>query len=87
MEAMTETEKPWEYLHQISYSLLNLDNMHIIEHDLNNSVGYGWYCIPLSTHDVLAEGNMENVSKTIPINISKTPGVMENVLIGADCSQ
>jgi len=29
---------------------------------------------------------MENISKTIPINISKTPGVVENVLIRAYCS-
>jgi len=29
---------------------------------------------------------MENISKTIPINISKTPGIVENVLIRADCS-
>jgi hypothetical protein len=35
---------------------------------------------------VFAEGNMSNISKTIPINISKTPGKIENVLIGADCS-
>ena len=87
MEAMTETEKPQGDLHQRSYSLLNLDNMQGIEHDLNNSVGYGWYQIPISTHDVLAEGNMANSSKTIPINISKTPGVIENVLTGVDCSQ
>jgi len=61
--------------------------MQEIEQDLNNSVGYGWYRSPVSTHDVLAEGNMEKKMKTIPINISKTPGVMENVLIGSDCSQ
>lgn len=34
---------------------------------------------------MLKEGNMSNISKMIPINISKTPQVIENVLIGVDC--
>jgi hypothetical protein len=41
---------------------------------------------PLEKHDVYAEGNMANISETILINISKTPGIVENVFIGADCS-
>jgi hypothetical protein len=40
----------------------------------------------LATHEVYAKGNMENINETIPINISRTPGVVENVFIGADCS-
>jgi hypothetical protein len=42
---------------------------------------------PLAKHDVYAEGNMVNISETIPINISRTPDVVENVFIGEDCSQ
>ena len=34
----------------------------------------------------MAEGNMANLSPTIPINISHDPGKIENVYIGADCS-
>jgi hypothetical protein len=41
---------------------------------------------PLATHRVYAEGNMETIIETIPIEISKALGVMENVFIGADCS-
>jgi hypothetical protein len=41
---------------------------------------------PLATHIVYAEGNMETITKMIPIDISRTLGVMENVFIGADCS-
>jgi hypothetical protein len=41
---------------------------------------------PLETHVVYAEGNMENISETIPINISRNPEVVENVFIGVDCS-
>jgi hypothetical protein len=29
---------------------------------------------------------MDNISETIPINISKTHGIIENVFIGTDCS-
>jgi len=60
--------------------------MQEVKRDLKSSVGYDWFCGPVSTHDVFAEGNMSNISKTILINISKTPGVIENVLIGADYS-
>ena len=41
---------------------------------------------PLATHEVYAKGNMETIAETIPINISRTPGVVENVFVGADCS-
>jgi hypothetical protein len=40
----------------------------------------------LATPEVYAEGNMENIVENIPINISRTPGIMENVFVGADCS-
>jgi len=86
MEAMTKTKRPWGDLHHISCSLLNLKNMQEIEKDLKNSVGYGWFCNPVTTHEVFAEGNMSNILKTIPINISKNHGIVENVLIGANYS-
>ena len=34
----------------------------------------------------MADGNMVNISPTIPINISHDPGKIENVYIGAECS-
>ena len=42
--------------------------------------------VPLDTHDSYAEGNMSSISPTVMINISRTPGKIENVHIGADCS-
>jgi hypothetical protein len=39
----------------------------------------------LATHAVYAEGNMETIAETIPINISRTLGVVENIFIRADC--
>ena len=38
---------------------------------------------PLATHKIYAEGNMETIAETIPINISRTPGVIDNVFVGA----
>ena len=32
------------------------------------------------------DGNMANISSTIPINISRDPGRIENVYIGPECS-
>ena len=37
------------------------------------------------TH-IRSEGNMLVISKTVPINISRNPNVIENVFIGAECS-
>jgi hypothetical protein len=38
---------------------------------------------PLATHKIYAEGNMATIYKTIPINISRTPGIIDNVVVGA----
>jgi hypothetical protein len=38
---------------------------------------------PLATHKIYAEGNMATIAETIPINISRTPGVIDNVFVGA----
>jgi hypothetical protein len=41
---------------------------------------------PMAMHGIYPKGNMESIVENIPINISKTPGVVENVFIGADFS-
>jgi hypothetical protein len=41
---------------------------------------------PLATRVVYAKGNMESITETIPINLSRTPGVVDNVFVGAYCS-
>jgi hypothetical protein len=40
----------------------------------------------LDMHDIYAKGNMEITYPTIMIDISLTPGKIENIHIGADCS-
>jgi hypothetical protein len=34
----------------------------------------------------MLKGNMETIAEMIPIDISRTPGIVENVFVGADCS-
>ena len=41
---------------------------------------------PLQREGMFVEGNMANVSATIPINIFVNPDVVENIHIGANCS-
>ena len=48
-----------------------------LEDDVDTSIN------PLPRKGMFAEGNMENISTTIPINISVNPNVVENVHIGA----
>jgi hypothetical protein len=38
---------------------------------------------PLATHKIYAEGNMTTISEMIPINISRTLGIIDNVFVGA----
>ena len=44
------------------------------------------YQCPVQTHNMLSEGNLTNISKTIPINISINPDIVENINIGSNCS-
>ena len=89
-EAIIETvlgvEPPWEELHHRSYFLPKLD---CLEHEdfrefLSERIGSPM--VPLSSPGPMADGNMENISPTIPINISRDTGKIENVYIGAECS-
>jgi hypothetical protein len=45
----------------------------------------GHAVVPLDKHDIYVEGNVANISPTIAINISQTPGKVENVYIGVVC--
>ena len=42
--------------------------------------------VPLSSPGQMDDGNMANLSPTIPINIYRDPGKVENVYIGSGCS-
>jgi hypothetical protein len=86
LEAMMGLNRPWDDLHHRSYFLPELRRVEAGEFTstMNGVVTHPFN--PLEMHRVYAEGNMENTDETIPIDITKTPGVIENVFIGVDCS-
>jgi hypothetical protein len=86
IEAMTSPDKPWDDLHHKSYFLPELRRIEAGEFILTMTRDRSCPINPLATHEVYAKSNMETITETIPINISRTPGVMENVFVGVDCS-
>jgi hypothetical protein len=86
IEAMTSPDKPRDDLHHRSYFLLELRRIEAGEFTLTMTGDRSCPINPLATHEVYAEGNMETIAKTIPINTSRTLGFMENVFVEVDCS-
>ena len=80
---MSGVEPPWEELHHRSYFLGRLEHENFRE-VLSERIGSPM--VPLSSPGLMADGNMANISPMIPINISRDPGRIENVYIGAECS-
>jgi hypothetical protein len=86
VEAMNGSDRPWDDMHHRSYFLPYLTR---IEQDdfrstLREIVGH--IIVPLDVHNIYAEGNMVSISQTITIDISRIPGMVENVYVGVDCS-
>jgi hypothetical protein len=84
MSVMEDT--PWDNGNH--HSILFLEQ-HTIEHYQRISTPLTVVVIstvPESTHDVFSEGNLRNISPTIPFDISVKSGVVENVHIRASCS-
>ena len=79
IEAMSRVEPPWEELHHRSYFLPELDRMECDDFREILSEKIGSLVVPLSSPGPMANGNMANLSPTIPINISRNPGKVENV--------
>ena len=86
LEAMSGRGKICEDLHHRSYFLLELSRMENQEFHLRLLENVDTPINPLPREEMFAEGNMANISATIPINISVNPDVMENIYIGANFS-
>jgi hypothetical protein len=86
IEAMTSLDRPCDVLHHRSYFLLDLRRIEAGEFTLTMNGYKNCPINPLATHVVYTEGNMAKIVETIPIDISRTPGIMENIFVGADCS-
>lgn len=80
LEEMTGVDRPWEDLHHRSYFLPPLQEVESRFSNLPTSD----VCMvsnPLAPAHICAKGNMSVISKTVPINISRNPNVIENVFI------
>jgi hypothetical protein len=86
LEALTGPKKPWDDLHHRSYVLPELRRIETDRFVLTMSGDRSCPINPLATHAIYAEANMVSIAEKIPIDISKTLGIMENVFFRADCS-
>jgi hypothetical protein len=86
IEAMTGLDKPWDDLHHRSYFLPELSRIEAGEFTITMMKDQPCPINLLATQEIYAEGNMATITETIPINISRNPGVVENVFVGADFS-
>ena len=76
---MSGIEQPWGELHHRSYFLLELERMECDDYREILSEKFVRLVIPLVSPSEFVKENMANLSPTIPINISRTPGKIENV--------
>jgi hypothetical protein len=86
MSVMSMEDTPWDDGHHCSILFLERNTVESYQWILTPSTVVVISFVPKSTHDVLYEGNLSNISPTVPLDISIKPGVVENVHIGASCS-
>jgi hypothetical protein len=86
LETMNVSERPWDDMQHRSYFLSNLERIEQDDFRTTLSEIVVHTIVPLDTHGIYAKGNMESISPTVSIDISRTPGKIENVNIGAYCS-
>jgi hypothetical protein len=86
IKEMTSLDKPWEYLHHKSYFLPKLSRIKAGEFTVTMMGDQPCPINLLATQKIYVEGNMVTIAETLPINISRNPGIVENVFVGVDCS-
>jgi hypothetical protein len=86
LEAMNVSKRPWDDMHHQSYFLPSLERIEQDDFRSTLSEIVGHVIVPLDTHGIYAKGNMESISPTVSIDISRNPSKIENVNIGVDCS-
>ena len=81
IEALTTLKYPWDYMHHRSFFLheelvSQFDQFSVETKDFIHGK-VKWFKNPILTLDAFEEGNMDNISPTIKINISTNPEVFE----------
>ena len=84
LEAMMLSERPWEDNHHRPSILppLNEEALPLQPEASNNGLTHS----PSTSYCISSEGNLSNISKTITIDILIKPGIVETIMIGANCS-
>jgi hypothetical protein len=86
MFVMSMEDTPWNDGHHHSILFLEQQTIEGYQRISTPSTIVIISTVPESTHNMLYEGNLSNISPTIPLDISIEPGVVKNVHIGASCS-
>ena len=85
LEAMMLSERPWEDNHHRSSILPPLNEE--VTPLASEATDDGPTHSPSTSYSISMEGNLSNISKTITIDISVKPRVVEDIMIGAKCMQ
>ena len=80
---MTYTERPWEDLHHRSTCLPDKERVENQLRTLKDHVDTAEST--LDSQNPLAKGNLSNISKTISIDVSIKPIVINHIQIGTEC--
>jgi hypothetical protein len=86
MTVMSMEDTPWDDGHHRSIIFLEPKTIESYQWILNLYTVINIPPISKPIRDVLYEGNLGNISPTIPLDILIKPRIMENVHIGASCS-
>jgi hypothetical protein len=86
LEAMNGPDRPSDDLHHRSYFFLDIRRIEAGQFILTINGYIPCPINPLAMHKAYTEGNMESIVATIPIDISKTLGIVENVFVKVDFS-
>jgi hypothetical protein len=86
MIVISMEDNPWDDHHHRFILFLEPENIESYQRISNPSTVVTVPPVPEPTPDVLCEGNLGNISPTIPLDISIKPEIVENVHISASCS-
>ena len=84
LEAMMLSEQPWEDNHHQSFILPPLNEE--VTPLTSKATNHGPTHSPSTSYGISTEGNLSNILKTITINISVKPRVVETITIEAKCT-
>ena len=91
LEALTAPEYPWDDMHHRSFflpkELVSQSDQFFVETKDFIHGKVDWFKNPILVLDAFEEGNMANIFPTIKIDISTNYEIVEEVMLGASCSQ